>query len=75
MADTKKNALAELAEQLKNYHSQSPIINKAQRIVEELAKVRMTSPMLRFNRPAADESVKAVDRCLEIAEEGVKDGK
>ena len=52
-----------------------PEIIAAQRIVAELAKVRMTSPMLLFNRPAADESVKAVDRCLEIAEEWADNGK
>lgn len=83
MAIKKKNAFAELSKQIKGemnalafYRGEySPVLDKAQRIVAELAKVRMTSPMLRFNRPAADESVKAVDRCLEIAEGRAGDGK
>ena len=81
MDDTKKNALAELEKELNaiadwaNGGYGFTAIIKAKCIVAELAKVRMTSPMLLFNRPAADESVKAVDRCLEIAAKGVKDGK
>ena len=80
MDDTTKNELAELAKRLDiivfglvtDGHpcDETIDIRKAQRIVAEVAKVRMTSPMLRLNRPAADESVKAVDRCLAIAEEG-----
>ena len=83
MANTKRNMLAELEKRLDiivfglvtDGHpcDETIDIRKAQRIVAELAKVRMTSPMLLFNRPAADESVKAVDRCLEIAEKGEKD--
>ena len=83
-----RNALAELAKvmdapvDMASIHDRGLVVlnaqqfnayQKAKRIVAELAKVRMTSPMLLFNRPAADESVKAVDRCLEIAEKGEKD--
>lgn len=80
-----RNALAELSEQLQNYHSQSPIIYKAQRIVEELAKVEslyekmnakarnghiVEAEELAHELHLAKESMFA--HCREIAEKGEK---
>ena len=83
MANTKRNALAELSERLDiivfglvtDGHpcDETIDIRKAQRIIAELAKVRWSK--LWIDRPAADESVNAIIKCRAIAEEGAEDGK
>lgn len=80
-----KNALAELAECIKNADIQIgkmagcsfECIRKSQRIVAELAKVKWTT-LLGVGRrtfPDPAEARDAVENCRAIAEEGTKDGK
>ena len=80
MADTKKNALAELAKRLDiivfglvtDGHpcDETIDIRKAQRIVEELARVRDTNWSAGHNYPEQNSSSVAVSNCRAIAEEG-----
>ena len=80
-----KNALAELAETLKNGYvslvvndrkvatfttAAFPELDKAQRIIAELAKVRDTNWSAGYNYPEPNSSSVAVSKCREIAEEG-----
>ena len=81
MANTKKNALAELAKRLDiivfglvtDGHpcDETIDIRKAQRIVAELAKVETDGR----EDPWIDTLITAFENCREIADEGVKDGK
>lgn len=90
MAESKK-ALAELAKWLKQLVDANggkncravANIDKAQRIVAELAKVEMrialdVNDVYRLqlvSRPNQDQAIAAIENCRAIAEEGVKDGK
>ena len=76
-----KNALAELAEDLRVigldvYCKENEILDKAHRIIEELAKVM---PRYMAGEPGHSfiktESYKAYRNCYAIDEEGVKDDK
>lgn len=80
MADTKNNALAELAKWLKQLVDANggkkcravANIDKAQRIVAELAKVRCHAP---FDEIPFDRDTNLAYRnCRAIAEEGAGDG-
>ena len=80
MADTKNNALAELAKWLKQLVDANggkkcravANIDKAQRIVAELAKVRCHAP---FDEIPFDRDTNlAYRKCRAIAEEGAGDG-
>ena len=68
MADT-RNALAELANELGGvfceYMEDIPIVEKAQRIIAELAKVADD-----ISNPWDDSRINAVTTCRAIAEEG-----
>lgn len=90
MPDTNKNALAELAKvmdepvDMASIHDRGLVVlnakqfsayQKAQRIVEELAKVRDTNWSAGYNYPEPNSSSVAVSKCREIAEEGVNNGK
>ena len=84
MPDTKKNALAELAEDLEEIVRDtksdfySTAISKAKRIVSELAKVsdwHWQAICDDFCTTGDFALHCAIGRCLAIAEEGVKDGK
>lgn len=83
MADTKKNAIAKLAEQLKNGYvslvvndkqvatfatAAFPELDKAQRILAELAKVETWND---DNSPRIRSLIDCFDECRTIAEEGV----
>lgn len=80
MPDTKKNALAELANELswietilgdEGYGPYCADANKASRIIAELAKV----PDCTFKgNPRVDKSADAVIACRAIAEEGEDNG-
>ena len=81
MANTKRNALAELAEQLspKGETKTLFLINgrdiiKAQRIIAELAKVEDRREE-ETNSDALWRCNDCIAKCRAIAEEGVKDGK
>ena len=81
MADTKKNALAELAVRLGTDvlslgRAKYPEIEKASRIVSELAKVEDVYDLYRLQlvrRPNQDQALAAIVKCRSIAEEGAKD--
>ena len=86
MADTKKNALAELAKRLDiivfglvtDGHpcDETIDIRKAQRIVAELAKVMPNYMAWKPGHSFIEtEAYKAYRNCLAIAEEGAEDGK
>ena len=71
------NALAKLSEQLKNYHSQGPVIDKARRIIAELAKVSdgrwdvvCDGPEMYICKAGSTEVQCCIGVCLSIAEEG-----
>ena len=80
MDDTTKNELAELAKRLDiivfglvtDGHpcDETIDIRKAQRIIEELAKVRDTNWSAGHNYPEPNSSSVAVSNCRVIAEEG-----
>lgn len=80
MPDTKKNALAELANEMswietvlrdEGYGTYCADANKARRIIDELAKV----PDCTFaGNPRVDKSADAVIACRAIAEEGEDNG-
>ena len=80
-----KNALAELSKWLKQLVDANggkncravANIDKAQRIVAELAKVDDVNDVYRLQlvrRPNQDQALTAIVTCRAIAEEGVKDG-
>lgn len=81
----KTNALAELAERLRRqYESQTSWwqddiegmdFDKAQRIVEELAKVRFNRHEIFGEYANGDDLIKVMNNCREIAAEGANDGK
>ena len=77
MSDT-KNALAELTKDLEEIVRDTKsdfyttAISKAQRIIEELAKVNTLGPT---HIPGDISLYTAYAKCRAIAEEGVKDGK
>ena len=85
MNDKPNNALAELANWLKQLVDANggkkcravANIDKAQRIVAELAKVDDVSDVYRrrlVKRPNQEQALAAIVTCRAIAEEGVKDG-
>ena len=74
---TGKNALAELAERIAVVTSRGgdtwrwlKDVDKAQRIIAELAKVRDTNWSAGYNYPEPNSASVAVSNCREIAEEG-----
>ena len=81
MSDTKKNTLAELAEDLEEIVRDTKsdfyttAISKAQRIVAELAKVDSTYVADPVNNNICNMAYNALVEIRAIAEEGAGDGK